>query len=314
MAGTTEMLGRPAPRPAYSVLGSERADPIVLPDWRQGLCRVPGRARRARRRGAMNVLVTGGAGFIGSAYVRHRLDTSSRVLRPGARQAHLRGPAREPRPARRRTAARADRRRHRRSRRGPRRARRAATRSSTSPPRRTSIARSSIRASSSRPTSSAPSSCSRPPATPASATCRSPPTRSTARSRRARSTSARRSIPRRRTRPRRPAATCWSAPFAAPTVRRADRPRLEQLRPAPVSREADPALRPQRARGRPAARLRRWPAGAQLALGLGLRRARSTPCSSAARRARSTTSAAPTSCPTSRSSGGSSRSPGATNR
>ena len=31
MAATTEMLARPAPRPAYSVLGSERATPIRLP-------------------------------------------------------------------------------------------------------------------------------------------------------------------------------------------------------------------------------------------------------------------------------------------
>jgi dTDP-4-dehydrorhamnose reductase len=37
MAGTTEMLARPAPRPALSALVSERRDPIVLPDWRQGL-------------------------------------------------------------------------------------------------------------------------------------------------------------------------------------------------------------------------------------------------------------------------------------
>jgi dTDP-4-dehydrorhamnose reductase len=37
MAGTTEMLSRPAPRPAYSVLASERSDPIVLPHWRLGL-------------------------------------------------------------------------------------------------------------------------------------------------------------------------------------------------------------------------------------------------------------------------------------
>ncbi len=37
MAATTEMLARPAPRPAYSVLASERPDPIELPGWRQGL-------------------------------------------------------------------------------------------------------------------------------------------------------------------------------------------------------------------------------------------------------------------------------------
>jgi dTDP-4-dehydrorhamnose reductase len=37
MAGTTEMLGRPAPRPALSLLVSERPDPIVLPEWRRGL-------------------------------------------------------------------------------------------------------------------------------------------------------------------------------------------------------------------------------------------------------------------------------------
>jgi dTDP-4-dehydrorhamnose reductase len=37
MAGTSEMLGRPAPRPALSLLHSERPDPITLPEWRQGL-------------------------------------------------------------------------------------------------------------------------------------------------------------------------------------------------------------------------------------------------------------------------------------
>jgi dTDP-4-dehydrorhamnose reductase len=37
MAGTTEMLARPAPRPAYSVLDSERPNAIRLPHWRQGL-------------------------------------------------------------------------------------------------------------------------------------------------------------------------------------------------------------------------------------------------------------------------------------
>jgi dTDP-4-dehydrorhamnose reductase len=37
MAGTTEMLARPAPRPAYSVLGTERPEAIRLAHWRQGL-------------------------------------------------------------------------------------------------------------------------------------------------------------------------------------------------------------------------------------------------------------------------------------
>ncbi len=37
MAATTEMLARKAPRPAYSVLGSERPEPITLPHWRRGL-------------------------------------------------------------------------------------------------------------------------------------------------------------------------------------------------------------------------------------------------------------------------------------
>lgn len=34
---TTEELGRPAPRPAYAVLRSERVDAPVLPHWRDGL-------------------------------------------------------------------------------------------------------------------------------------------------------------------------------------------------------------------------------------------------------------------------------------
>jgi dTDP-4-dehydrorhamnose reductase len=34
---TTEELGRPAPRPAYGVLRSERTDAPMLPHWRDGL-------------------------------------------------------------------------------------------------------------------------------------------------------------------------------------------------------------------------------------------------------------------------------------
>ena len=37
MSGTTEMLGRPAPRPAYSALTSQREHAIELPSWRDGL-------------------------------------------------------------------------------------------------------------------------------------------------------------------------------------------------------------------------------------------------------------------------------------
>lgn len=39
MSTTTEMMGRKAPRPAYSVLESERDDPIVLPAWPESLRR-----------------------------------------------------------------------------------------------------------------------------------------------------------------------------------------------------------------------------------------------------------------------------------
>jgi dTDP-4-dehydrorhamnose reductase len=37
MSGTTEMLGRPAPRPPYSALTSQRRHAIVLPAWQDGL-------------------------------------------------------------------------------------------------------------------------------------------------------------------------------------------------------------------------------------------------------------------------------------
>src|ERR687891_2817685 len=37
MAATTDMVARPAPRPPYSALESERSDAIELPEWRRGL-------------------------------------------------------------------------------------------------------------------------------------------------------------------------------------------------------------------------------------------------------------------------------------
>jgi dTDP-4-dehydrorhamnose reductase len=37
LSGTTEMLGRPAPRPPVSALATQREHAIVLPEWRDGL-------------------------------------------------------------------------------------------------------------------------------------------------------------------------------------------------------------------------------------------------------------------------------------
>jgi dTDP-4-dehydrorhamnose reductase len=37
LSGTTEMLGRPAPRPAFSALESQREHAILLPSWQDGL-------------------------------------------------------------------------------------------------------------------------------------------------------------------------------------------------------------------------------------------------------------------------------------
>ena len=165
MAATTEMIG--APGAAARVLGPRQRAP--RPRSPAGLARRPqrvhARPRASSRGGGMRLLVTGGAGFIGSAYVRRRLEADPQgtvlvldKLTYAGRRENLR---------RRRTAA---------SWSSPTsptatlfaRRSRAATRSSTSPPSRTSTARSNRPASSSTPTSSAPSCCSRPPATPAS--------------------------------------------------------------------------------------------------------------------------------------------------
>ena len=37
LSATTEMLGRPAPRPAFSALVSQREHAIRLPSWQDGL-------------------------------------------------------------------------------------------------------------------------------------------------------------------------------------------------------------------------------------------------------------------------------------
>jgi dTDP-4-dehydrorhamnose reductase len=52
MAGTTEMLARPAPRPAYSVLATERPNAIELPHWRRGLAEYLAERRAARQEAA----------------------------------------------------------------------------------------------------------------------------------------------------------------------------------------------------------------------------------------------------------------------
>ncbi len=268
MAGTTEMLGRPAPRPALSLLVTERPDPIMLPAWHEGLAEYLDGARGEGR--SVNLLVTGGAGFIGSTYVRHRLDEhpefSVRVLDKltyAGRARTSRGWTGEARAGRSPTSP------------TPRRSGRrstAATRSSTSPPSPTSTARSrrpgdfiqtdvfgtyvlleaareagirhlqistdevygSIEEGSF--TESSPLD----PSSPYSAS--------------------------------KAGGDLIVGAYRTHLRRRgADRPRLEQLRPAPVPGEADPAVRPQRARRRPAAGLRRRHAGPQLALRRGLR-------------------------------------------
>ena len=255
---TTAELGRPAPRPAYSLLVSDPARAPRLRPWREALRDYLGRRR-------VKLLVTGGCGFIGSAFVRLALVARRRGGQP--RQAHLRRPTGERRRRGRRRGLPLRPRRHRR-RRGRRDGRwRASTRSSTSPPRATSTARSSTRPSSSTPTWSARPCCWRPPA--------------------ARASALRAGLDRRglrldpdagasaRTTPLGPSSPYSASKAGGDLQVRAwhrtfgltrDHPRLEHLRPAPVPREADPAVRHQRPRRRPAAGLRRRHAGPRLDL------------------------------------------------
>ena len=65
---TSADLRRPAPRPAFSVLGTERDDTPRLPDWRDGTARPPPSLPGDH----LKLLVCGGAGFIGSHFARIR--------------------------------------------------------------------------------------------------------------------------------------------------------------------------------------------------------------------------------------------------
>ena len=224
------------------------------------------------------IIVTGGAGFIGSDFVRHAL-AAHRGSRRRARRADLRRQPREPGRRRVAPALRLRPGRHRGSRdRAPRSSATSGRRpSSTSRPRRTSTARSTTRRASCARTWSAPSSCSRPPGS----TLRENPDLAGAfrflhvstdevygtlgrrgpllRDDALRPELALRGVEGRR-RPPRPR-VARDLPAAGP-----DHELLQQLRALPVPGEADPAHDPERRRGPEAADLRRRRERARLAV------------------------------------------------
>ena len=111
LSSTTEMLGRPAPRPAYSALMSQREHAIRLPSWQDGLAGfLANEKRRHEREGNVSIsdssrVKRSAKGVLHEAPGHrrrrvHRLHLRApgrrRARGAGARQAHLRRPAREP--------------------------------------------------------------------------------------------------------------------------------------------------------------------------------------------------------------------------
>ena len=197
------MLARPAPRPR--LLGARHASATADPAARLARrpLRLSGPAPAEREAARMKLLVAGGAGFIGSNYVRRRLETHPDDSVGCSTSSPTRGGARTSRASTgsswsRATSATASRPRRDGGMRRDRQLRRRVARRPLDP-----LAGRVHH----RPMSSAPSCCSRRPATPASAICRSPPTRSTARSSEGSFTETSPLAPPRPTRPRRPGAT-----------------------------------------------------------------------------------------------------------